>query len=104
KDGLFSYQLAVVVDDIAQQITHVVRGLDLLDVTARQMILFQLFNAPPPQFGHVPLALSENGQKLSKQNFAAPLENARAANNLWQALVFLGQNPPTELEHTDVDT
>lgn len=102
KDGLFAYQLAVVVDDIAQGITHVVRGQDLLDVTARQIVLFQLLQAPPPVYGHVPLALTHNGQKLSKQNLAPPLKNTCAGNNLWQALVFLGQNPPSELEQANV--
>jgi glutamyl-Q tRNA(Asp) synthetase len=103
KDGLFAYQLAVVVDDIAQGITHVVRGADLLDVTSRQIALFKLLQAPAPIYGHVPLALTHNGQKLSKQNHAPPLENARAGNNLWQALVFLGQNPPSELEQAKVE-
>ena len=97
KDGLFAYQLAVVVDDIAQNITHIIRGSDLLDVTARQIYLFRLLQAPVPQFGHVTLATQANGQKLSKQNKAAPLLAARAGTNLWQALVFLKQNPPLEL-------
>jgi glutamyl-Q tRNA(Asp) synthetase len=102
KDNLFAYQLAVVVDDIAQHISHVVRGMDLLEVTARQIALFQRLNAAPPLFGHVPLALTASGQKLSKQNLAPPLESAQAGNNLWRALVFLGQNPPTELSRAAV--
>src|SRR5690606_11067302 len=97
KDGLFAYQLAVVVDDIAQHISHVVRGMDLLDVAARQIALFQLLGATPPIFGHVPLALNALAQKLSKQNLAPPLESAQAGYNLWRALVFLGQNPPADL-------
>lgn len=103
KDGLFAYQLAVVVDDIAQQITHIVRGADLLDVSARQIFLFQLLDAPPPEFGHAPLVLNGQGQKLSKQNFAPPLQSETASNNLWQALRFLGQNPPQELNNAGVD-
>lgn len=97
KDGLYAYQLAVVVDDIEQGITHIIRGSDLLDVTARQIFLFQLLNAPVPAFGHVTLASQPNGQKLSKQNLAPALELKDAGTNLWQALVFLGQNPPQEL-------
>lgn len=97
KDGLFAYQLAVVVDDIEQHITHIIRGSDLLEVTARQIFLYQLLNATAPQFGHVTLATHSNGQKLSKQNFAPALHSADAGINLWHALAFLGQNPPQEL-------
>lgn len=97
KDGLFAYQLAVVVDDISQHITHVIRGSDLLEVTARQIFLYRLLRAPVPHFGHVTLAAHANGQKLSKQNFAPPLMAGNAGTNLWQALAFLGQNPPQEL-------
>jgi glutamyl-Q tRNA(Asp) synthetase len=97
KDGLFAYQLAVVVDDIAQQITHVIRGSDLLDVTARQILLFRLLQTPAPEFGHVTLATYANGQKLSKQNLAPPLQSVDAGANLWQALIFLGQSPPAQL-------
>jgi glutamyl-Q tRNA(Asp) synthetase len=97
KDKLFAYQLAVVVDDIAQGVTHVVRGADLLEVTGRQWLLFRLLGAVPPGFGHVPLALHPDGQKLSKQNHAPPLDSRQAGTNLWRALGFLGQNPPLEL-------
>lgn len=97
KDGLFAYQLAVVVDDIAQRITHVVRGADLLGVSAAQIALFRLLGHTPPHYGHVPLALSHEGQKLSKQNGAPALLGAHAGANLWGALVFLNQNPPEEL-------
>lgn len=99
RDGLYAYQLAVVVDDIDQQVTHIIRGSDLLEVTGRQIFLFQCLNAAVPQFGHVPLAIQANGQKLSKQNHARPLASDRANINLWQALVFLGQNPPLDLQH-----
>lgn len=97
KDGLYAYQLAVVVDDIEQGITHIIRGSDLLEVTARQIFLFQLLNAPVPAFGHVTLASQANGQKLSKQNLAPALELKDAGINFWSALAFLGQNPPQEL-------
>lgn len=98
KDGLYAYQLAVVVDDIEQGITHIIRGSDLLDVTARQIFLFQLLGKPIPAFGHVTLASQPNGQKLSKQNLAPALELKDASTNLWQALTFLGQNPPQALK------
>lgn len=98
RDGFYAYQLAVVVDDIDQQISHIIRGSDLLEVTARQIFLFQCLGAPVPQFGHVPLAIQANGQKLSKQNHARPLESERANINLWRALVFLGQNPSPDLQ------
>lgn len=97
KDSLYAYQLAVVVDDIEQGITHIIRGSDLLDVTARQIFLFQLLNAPIPAFGHVTLASQSNGQKLSKQNLAPALEPKDASINLWNALAFLGQQPAQEL-------
>lgn len=98
KDGLYAYQLAVVVDDIFQGITHVIRGSDLLSSTGRQLLLFHLLGRNAPAYGHIPLVLNEKGQKLSKQNKALPLDNTRASNNLVDALRFLGQNPPAVLE------
>lgn len=103
RDGFYAYQLAVVVDDIAQKISHIVRGRDLLDVTARQIFFFELFGAKPPTYAHLPLALMPNGQKLSKQNLAPALDIQQANINLWQALSFLGQNPPVELQRSNVD-
>lgn len=73
-DGLWAYQLAVVVDDAEQAITHVVRGQDLADNTPRQILLQQALELPPVNYHHVPLVLGANGEKLSKQNGAAPLE------------------------------
>ncbi|WP_315857559.1 tRNA glutamyl-Q(34) synthetase GluQRS [Microbulbifer agarilyticus] len=98
KDGLYAYQLAVVVDDIAQGVNHVVRGADLLDCTGIQRCLFRALGAEPPQFGHLPLVMNEAGQKLSKQNHAAPLDDNKAASNLIQALGFLGLRPPQDLD------
>ncbi len=97
-DGLFAYQLAVVVDDFLQGITHVVRGCDLLDSTPRQIILQQQLGYLTPQYGHLPIATGEDGEKLSKQNLAAPLDDQFPADNVLMALRFLGQNPPPELE------
>ena len=73
-DGLWAYQLAVVVDDGAQGISHIVRGQDLADNTARQILLQRALNLPTPIYRHVPLVLGENGEKLSKQNGAPALD------------------------------
>lgn len=97
KDNLFAYQLAVVVDDIAQGVTHVIRGIDLLPVSAGQAASFALLGARHPVYGHVPIAVNAEGQKLSKQNQAPALNPQQAGANLWQALRFLGQTPPSEL-------
>ncbi len=67
-DGLFAYQLAVVIDDINQGVTNVVRGADLLDSAARQLYLFDLFKAKPPQFWHMPLMLDMDGKRLAKRD------------------------------------
>lgn len=93
KDGLFAYQLAVVVDDIYQGITHVIRGIDLIDSTPSQIFLFQCLNAEPPGFGHVPVVLNEQGQKLSKQHGAPPLDDKNSRGNLLAALHFLNHKP-----------
>ncbi|WP_295519131.1 tRNA glutamyl-Q(34) synthetase GluQRS [Limnohabitans sp. Rim8] len=73
-DGLWAYQLAVVVDDAAQGITHVVRGQDLADNTARQILLQAALGLPTPDYLHTPLVLAANGEKLSKQNGALALD------------------------------
>jgi glutamyl-Q tRNA(Asp) synthetase len=73
-DGLWAYQLAVVVDDADQGVTHVVRGEDLADNTARQMLLQQALGLPTPSYLHTPLVLGPNGEKLSKQNGAQALD------------------------------
>lgn len=99
KDGLFAYQLAVVVDDIHQGITHVIRGSDLLSSTARQLFLFGLLGAAAPEYGHIPLVRNDAGQKLSKQNKAQPVNNHTPSTNLFEALRFLRQNPPDYLQH-----
>lgn len=96
KDGLFAYQLAVVVDDAFQGVTHIIRGQDLLDCTPPQQFLFQLLKAEIPQFGHVPMALNAQGQKLSKQTGARPLDNSKILENLHAALKFLNHAPPAE--------
>ena len=92
-DGLWAYQLAVVVDDAAQGITDVVRGEDLTDNTARQIVLQRALGLPTPRYLHTPLVLGANGEKLSKQNAAEPLPEGGAAQcvaNLQAAAVALG--------------
>ena len=92
-DGLWAYQLAVVVDDAAQGITHVVRGQDLADNTARQIVLQRALGLPTPSYMHTPLVLGNNGEKLSKQNGAQALnlDNPSAALN--EAAKVLGLAP-----------
>ena len=102
KDGLYAYQLAVVVDDIFQNITHVIRGCDLIQPTARQMSFYQILNRPSPQFGHVPLAVTEEGYKLSKQNNAPVIDIKNPQPALIAALQFLGQQPPSLLTNCSV--
>ncbi len=89
-DGLWAYQLAVVVDDAAQGITHVVRGEDLADNTPRQIRLQQLLGLPTPVYLHTPLVLGANGEKLSKQNGAAALDLADPLHAIRQAAAVLG--------------
>jgi glutamyl-Q tRNA(Asp) synthetase len=98
-DGLYAYQLAVVVDDAEQGVTQVVRGADLLGSTPRQIWLQRLLGLPTPQYTHLPVAVNAEGEKLSKQTLAAPLDLYRPAPSLWQALDFLGQQPPPELRN-----
>jgi glutamyl-Q tRNA(Asp) synthetase len=73
RDGLFAYQLAVVVDDAEQGITHIVRGADLLDNTSRQIYLQQRLNLTTPTYAHIPLVVNDKGEKLSKQTGASAL-------------------------------
>jgi glutamyl-Q tRNA(Asp) synthetase len=89
-DGLFAYQLAVVVDDADQGITHVVRGEDLADNTPRQLLLQRALGLPEPAYLHTPLVLGANGEKLSKQNGAAPLDLQDPAAALASAAAVLG--------------
>lgn len=97
RDGLFAYQLAVVVDDIAQGINHVVRGADILDSTPRQNSLYHYLEHSPPRYYHLPLVIDPQGQKFSKQRLSPAIQPERAAQHLSMALKHLGQNPPAEL-------
>jgi glutamyl-Q tRNA(Asp) synthetase len=103
-DGLFAYQLAVVVDDADQGITHVVRGADLLASTPRQLHLQRLLGLPTPAYLHLPVAVNEAGQKLSKQTLAPPLEHAKASENLCAVMRFFGLKPESGLARATPQT
>jgi glutamyl-Q tRNA(Asp) synthetase len=95
-DGFFAYQLAVVVDDGEQGITDVVRGVDLMDSTPRQLYLQRLLASPTPRYLHVPVAVNSRGEKLSKQTLAAPAGCNSPVETLHKVLRFLGQSTPEE--------
>lgn len=100
-DGLFAYQLAVVVDDAYQGVTQVVRGADLLDSTPRQLWLHDCLRLPHPHYAHLPLALSSNGEKLGKSTHAPALDEQYTRLNLLKALRFLQQ---PLMEATELDS
>lgn len=91
-DGLYAYQLAVVLDDIHQQISEVVRGCDLLEPTCRQESLYRRLESPAPNWLHLPLACAEKGRKLSKQNHAPAIDTLPPQASINAALAFLGQS------------
>ena len=93
-DGLFAYQLVVVVDDGFQGITQVVRGADLLDSTSRQICLQKALGLVTPDYMHLPVVLSEDGQKLSKRVQTDPIKHQEPIFAVAEALRFLGQSPP----------
>lgn len=98
-DGLIAYNLAVVVDDAAQGVTHVVRGADLLDTTFNQVYLQSVLKLPTPEYAHHPLVVDDRGKKISKQDGATDvLAGVSPETVLIQALSFLGQHPAQELK------
>lgn len=98
RDGLFAYQLAVVVDDAWQNISHVVRGADLLDSTPRQVYLQQCLGYAPLHYAHLPIMRNAQGDKLSKQTGAEGIGHSASVPRLVDALRFLDQQPPVELQ------
>lgn len=102
-DGCFAYQLAAVVDDAAQGITHVVRGADLIDSTPRQVCLQRRLGLAQPAYLHLPAAVNAAGEKLSKQTRARPVDELRPQVALVSALAFLGQQPPAGLAEAGLD-
>lgn len=101
KDGLYAYNLAVVIDDIDQGVNEVVRGTDLIDTTGKQISLYKLLNAQPPRYLHLPLATSAPGQKLSKQNHALAIDKKNPIPTLLKALAFLGQPTIAAVDSTN---
>lgn len=97
RDGLYAYQLAVVLDDAWQDINNVVRGADLLDSTPRQLYLQELLGLPQPRYLHVPLIIQPDGHKLGKSYRSPPLPGDQATQLLLRALRALGQEAPSEL-------
>jgi glutamyl-Q tRNA(Asp) synthetase len=102
-DGLWAYQLAVVVDDAAQGITHIVRGADLADNTARQILLQRALGLPQVQYLHTPVVLGAHGDKLSKQNGAQAVDLQDPLEALAQAgqplgITCFGSNPADWLQ------
>lgn len=103
-DGLFTYQLAVVVDDAEQGVTDVVRGADLLNSTTRQIYLQQKLGLLTPRYLHIPVVTNAAGEKLSKQTLAEAISQENISETLFQALSFLNtfftQPTPAELRHS----
>ena len=100
KDGLYAYNLAVVIDDINQGITEIVRGADLLHTTGKQISLYRLLNAQQPAYLHLPVAVTAPGQKLSKQNHALAIDKENPVPTLLKALEFLGHAVPAKIDTT----
>jgi len=97
RDAVHAYQLAVVVDDAAQKVTHIVRGADLLPSTAWQIALLRALDLPQPLYAHLPLVVEPDGTKLAKSRRSVPLDPAHARPLLGEALRLLRQSPPPEL-------
>jgi glutamyl-Q tRNA(Asp) synthetase len=102
-DGQYAYQLAVVVDDAAQGVDSIVRGVDLLDSTARQIWLLQCLGWPAPDYAHLPVAVNPAGEKLSKQTHAPAVDPAQGTSALARVLRFLGQPIAAEAEGMALD-
>ncbi len=100
KDGLYAYNLAVVVDDINQGISEIVRGADLLTTTGKQMSLYELLGKKSPTYIHLPLAVTEPGFKLSKQNNALAIDKSNPIPTLLKALAFLGHQVPNNIDQS----
>ena len=97
RDGIFAYQLAAVIDEQQQQITEVLRGIDLLSSTPRQIFLQQKLNIPSPIYGHIPILVDKYGVKLSKQTGAKPVSTENTSAILSHVLTLLKHRPPDEM-------
>ncbi|YCO04204.1 tRNA glutamyl-Q(34) synthetase GluQRS [Vibrio sp. VNB-15] len=103
RDGLFAYNLAVVLDDIDQGVTEVVRGADLIEPTGRQISLYQILGQPEVSYLHLPLAMDTNGNKLSKQNHATAIDIDNPKPALLHAMAFLGFDIPKNVKDANLD-
>ena len=103
RDGLFAYQLAVVVDDALQNVTEIVRGSDLLDSTPRQIYLQQLLGYATPAYCHLPLAIDSAGNKISKSDDATKVEIKDREKLICSVLAFLAQKPPADLSASNIN-
>lgn len=89
-DGIYAYHLAVIADDIDQGVTHIVRGIDLLETTPIHLSLYHALKQTPSQYLHIPVVVQKSGEKLSKQHYSPAINDAQAINNLKLALHYLG--------------
>lgn len=99
KDNIIAYQFAVILDDMRQNVTHIVRGIDLLNETPKQIYLQQLLNLPTPHYLHIPILINSDGKKLSKTTLAAEVVLSKPNQVLFQLLDLLEQKPPCELKN-----
>ncbi len=102
KDNIVAYQFAVVLDDARQNVNNIVRGMDLLNETPKQIFLQQILNLPIPNYLHIPILVDSNGKKLSKTTFAAKVDLKNPNHLLFQLLELLKQLPPVELKTENV--
>lgn len=102
-DGISSYQLATVVDDAAQSITHVVRGFDLIDSTPKQILLQQVLSLNTPEYLHLPLATTQEGEKLSKRHQSKAIAQQKPTELILNALRFLNQHPEKQLADASIE-
>jgi glutamyl-Q tRNA(Asp) synthetase len=103
RDRVYAYHLATALDDDEQGITEVVRGVDLLDSTPRQIYLQRLLGLPTPMYAHVPVLLDRTGLKLSKQTYADPVDGQNPSFALVGLLALLNQNPPRDLRSAETE-
>ena len=100
RDGVASYPLAVVMDDLAMGVNHVVRGADLLENTAEQLLLMRWLGVAPPTYAHIPVVVEASGVKLSKHNRATAIDSRWAPHNLAVVLSLLGLDAPLDQVET----
>lgn len=103
KDNIIAYQLAVVIDDSIQNISHVIRGFDLLDSTPKQIFLQQILGYSTPKYCHIPVIVDPQGHKLSKQTFAQAISTKTPEKTLFLLLQLLAQKPPVLLKNASVN-